>query len=271
MNLNFNKILKTIFPYIYIALATYIISTIIFLFLPKNGVDFEDVSLNQLEYKNYSGFYSSNGVVINNRLKNRANISLDSLSKYILKAIYSTSSNSGWIIIESKSSKDTTILQQLEEFNGYTLTKLYKKYVIFEKNSKEYKLELPKEENLTYGIENNNSIKENIVVKEGSVAVQRDYLNTYVNDLGKVWKDIAIQEIRENGKIDGFKINGVNKNSVFEKLGLKKNDIIKSINGNVLKSYADAFKIYNGINKLNYLRLEVLRNNEVVELNYEIN
>lgn len=271
MNLNFNKILKTIFPYIYIALAAYIISTIIFLFLPKNGVDFEDVSLNQLEYKNYSGFYSSNGVVINNRLKNRANISLDSLSKYILKAIYSTSSNSGWIIIESKSSKDTTILQQLEEFNGYTLTKLYKKYVIFEKNSKEYKLELPKEENLTYKIENNNSIKENIVVKEGSVAVQRDYLNTYVNDLGKVWKDIAIQEIRENGKIDGFKINGVNKNSVFEKLGLKKNDIIKSINGNILKSYADAFKIYNGINKLNYLRLEVLRNNEVVELNYEIN
>ncbi|XOB63363.1 hypothetical protein ACMC56_06030 [Campylobacterota bacterium DY0563] len=271
MNLNFNKILKTLFPYIYIALAAYIISTIIFLFLPKSSVEFEDVSLNQIEYKNYSGFYSSTATVVNNRVDNRTNISLDSLSKYVLKAIYSTTTNSGWIIIESKSSKDTTILQQLDEFNGYTLTKLYKKYVIFEKNAKEYKLELPKEENLTYGIENNDSIKENIVVKDGSVAVQRDYLNTYVNDLGKVWKDIAIQEIRQNGKIDGFKINGVNKNSVFQKLGLKKNDIIKSVNGNVLKSYADAFKIYNGINKLNYLRLEVLRNNEVVELNYEIN
>ena len=59
-------------------------------------------------------------------------------------------------------------------------------------------------------------------------------------------------------------------NSVFEKLGLKANDVIKSINNNSLNSYADAFNVYNNIGDTKYLNIEILRNNEVMELNYEI-
>lgn len=269
MNLDLNKILKRIFPFIYIALFAYIISTIIFLFLPKQGKTFEDTSLSQLEYQNYVGFYPTTNIPkINKPVKVK---DLDTISKYNLKAIYSTTSNSGWIIIEDKTSKKSTILQQFENFNGYILTKLFKKYIIFEKNSKEFKLELPHEENINYDIKTkNDSIQENIVVKDGNISVKRDYLNSYTKDLNKVWKDIAINDIRKNGEIEGFRINAVNKNSVFDKLGLKKGDIIKSVNGKIIKSYGDAFSLYNGVNKLNYLTLEVLRDNESVELNYEI-
>ncbi len=92
-----------------------------------------------------------------------------------------------------------------------------------------------------------------------------------MGNIDKVWKDINIKDIRKNGRIEGFKIYSLNKNSVFGKLGLKQNDVIKSVNGIEIRSYADAFNLYNEIKKLEYLNLEVLRNNEIVELDYEIN
>ena len=46
--------------------------------------------------------------------------------------------------------------------------------------------------------------------------------------------------------------------------------MIAIINNNSLNSYADAFNVYNNIGDTRYLNIEILRNNEVVELNYEI-
>lgn len=272
MNLPFNTILQKLLPYIFVILGAYIITTILFLFLPKSGVDFTEESTSTLKYKKYSGFYSRVKVStpkIDKKIKKK---NIQTLSKYQLKAVYSTTSNGGWASVEEKSSSKSTIIEQYEKFNGYTLTKLYKNYVIFEKNLKEFKLELPLDKEINYEIKRKtvSNVIENVVVNEDNIKVKRDYLNSYVNDIEKVWNNIAISDIRKNGKIDGFKINSVNKDSVFGKLGLRKNDIIKSINNQVITSYADAFKIYNEINNLDYLNIEVLRNNEIVELNYEI-
>ena len=53
-------------------------------------------------------------------------------------------------------------------------------------------------------------------------------------------------------------------------MGLKEGDIIKSVNNSVLGSYADAFKVYNDVGNIKYLNIEILRNNELMELSYEI-
>ena len=152
------------------------------------------------------------------------------------------------------------------------LTKLYKHYVLFEKAAKEYRLDIKLDnKNINYEVEQTvDNIKENLVISNDSVTVKRDYLNSYINDIEKVWNNISINEVKKNGVLEGFKISSVAKESVFAKLGLKKGDIIKSINNNVLTSYADAFKVYNNINNTQYLNLEILRNNEIMELNYEI-
>lgn len=273
MNLNFNTFLQKLLPYLFTSLLAYVITTITFIFLPKSGVDFVQKENTSLSYQIYDGFYLSTKVLENKESERKiVKEELQTLTKYQLKAVYSTSSNGGWIIIEEKSSKKSTILKQLEKFHGYTLAKLYKTYVIFERDSNKYKLEIPKEKNVNYEVEKKNkvSVNENIVVNGNSVSVNRNYLNSYVSNLDKVWKDIAITDIRKKGLIEGFQVNRVNKNSVFGELGLKQNDVIKSVNGTKIKSYADAFKIYNEINKLDYLTLEILRNNEIVELNYEI-
>jgi len=273
MNTTINNIIRKLIPYAFIGLLAYILATVAFFYLPKSGVDFVEESSTTLQYRQYNGFYSQQNVVAKKPVKKRvAKSNAQTLSNYILKGIYSTTSNSGWIIIENKRAKKSHFLSQYEEIDGYVLTKLYKNYVIFEKSAKEFRLDIEKKnEKVKYEVTRKvNNIKENIVVDNDTVKVKRDYLNSYVNDIDKVWNNIKIDEIRQNGKIDGFKVGRVNKNSVFGKLGLKKGDIIKSINNNVLNSYADAFKVYNNINNTKYLNIEILRDNEIMELNYEI-
>ncbi|XPV67452.1 MAG: hypothetical protein ACNI25_09000 [Halarcobacter sp.] len=270
MNSVSNTIYKKLIIYIYIILFAYILNTVLFIFLPKSGVEFVDEDNVSINYKKYSGFYSlSNNSDV---AKPKEIKTVATLSKYQLKAVYSTSTNGGWAIIEDKSSHKSIILAQYEKFNAYTLTKLFKTYIVFEKNLKEFKLELPTDEDVKYELTNNlsNNTKEKISFSNGKIKVKRDYLNSYVNDIDKVWNNIAITDVRVGNKIEGFKVDRVNLNSVFGKLGLVKGDVIKSINGTKMNSYADAFKVYNQINNIDYLSIEVLRNNEIVELNYEI-
>ncbi len=271
MNTTINILIKKLLPFIFIALLAYIINAIIFISLPKSGIDLRTKNETTLEFKKYIGFYNKPKILKKETTIKKAEVS--SLTKYKLKAIYSKDDNSGWISIENNSGSKSYILSQWEDIDGYILTKLYRTHVIFEKAAVEYKLELEKtKENISYEMSNiNNNIKENIVVKDDVVKVDRNYLNSYVNDVNKVWNNIAIKEIRKNKQIDGFKVFKVAKGSAFDKLGLKQGDIIKSINNRVLKSYADAFKVYNEINNTQYLNIEILRNNEIMELNYEIN
>ena len=268
MNINFNTLFQKFLPFIYVVLSAFLLNSIIFFSLPQSGVDFaKDESLS-LEYKKY-GFYSNIKNMEEKENLKESKQEMATLSKYNLKAVYYTSINSGWIVIEENSGLESYILAYGEKIEAYTLKKLFKDYVIFEKDKKEYKLQIKEKEPSSYD-DSSNSLTQEIIVKSNGAIVNRDYLNSYITNIDKVWNNIAISEIKNGEQIDGFKINKINKNSVFEKIGLKEGDVIKSVNNNVLSSYAEAFKVYNNMENTNYLNIEILRNNELMELNYEI-
>ena len=89
MNIDFNKLIQKLIPYTFLLLLAYLVSTIIFVYLPKNWVDFIDNTSQTLEYKKYDGFYSNAKPIIKKKEVKKV-IKQETLSKYILKAIYST-------------------------------------------------------------------------------------------------------------------------------------------------------------------------------------
>lgn len=269
MNINFNILFQKFLPYLYLILLAFLINSIIFFILPKNGVDFvKDQSLS-LNYKKY-GFYSNIKNDDLSQTKENNKQTIQDLSKYNLKAIYYSNINSGWVVLEDNTGNESYILAYGEKLDNYVLSKLFKNYVIFEKDKKEYKLEIKEKESSNYQ-ESNSDLNQQVIVKNNGATVSRDYLNSYIKDVDKIWTNIEISEMKNGETIYGFKINRVNKDSVFTKIGLKEGDIIKMVNDSVLSSYADAFKIYNNIGNTKYINMEILRDNEVVELNYEIN
>jgi len=104
----------------------------------------------------------------------------------------------------------------------------------------------------------------------GTKVVSRELLTSYVKDMDKIWKDISLSQHRNNGKLDGFKINYVKKNSDFEKLGLKRGDVLKAINAQELNSMNAAMEFYKEINDIENLTLTVERNGKSEDLEYEI-
>jgi len=141
MNINFNKIFLYILPFLYITVVLYTITTIMFFLLPKNAISIESINTN-LQYQRYK-FYSQ-GANLGEQISDiDTNKNIQILDIYELKAIVSTSSNKGWIIIENRTgNKENLTLFYKEEINGYLLDKIYKDYVIFIKNNKEYILKL---------------------------------------------------------------------------------------------------------------------------------
>lgn len=103
--------------------------------------------------------------------------------------------------------------------------------------------------------------------------VKRADLNNYMKNLPELLQQAtAIPNIipGTGGKVDGFKIIDIAPNSVYEKLGIKKNDVIKGVNGDLVDSPAKAMELYNTLKTSNRISLEVERNGSKVDMSYTI-
>lgn len=280
MNININTIIRLLFPFIVIAVVAYGISVAFYIYLPKS----QDNKITQdsytLEYNRYSiknYFEQTKEETIEKKPKKVEKKEYQLLSNINIQAIYAMENNGGFVIISEKGSSATHMLSISDQFKNYTLKEIYPSYVIFEKGSKEYKLTLisDEEKSKTNYIKepsvSKKALQEKVVEKnDSSFVVEKKLLNSYTSNISKIWKEVKIKEVMKNGKIDGFKIQRISKNSVLNKLGLQKNDILKSVNNIELKSYADAFKIYKQINQIKNLNMIVQRDNQEVEINYEL-
>ena len=205
-----------------------------------------------------------------------------SIKDITLLAIYN-SKDTTVITVEYK--RKTKVLARGDEINGFILEGAGNNFAIFSKKTKTYRVDLFKGKKST---SSKSSIKpasraESIPSKdsskvEGEVTdagdhkvVDRSLLDHYAKNMDDIYKNIGIKEVKEDGKIKGFRITFVRRDSPFAKLGIKRGDIIKSINGQEINSYNTAFEIYKNIQNVENLTMVIKRGKEEMELEYEIN
>jgi general secretion pathway protein C len=165
-----------------------------------------------------------------------------------LKAIYFDKNNS--FIIVSQKNKNI-FLNLNDKLNGYKLIKILPNEAIFKRNNQTYKL----------------GFKEIKVPKNTQeiIEINKNTIEKYKKNLSLVWNQIGIIKTPQ-----GYKITYIKPGSIFEKIGLKKGDIIMEINGMELKNDADAWRIYNNIEKYDYIEVMIKRNNRQKVLRYEM-
>jgi general secretion pathway protein C len=186
------------------------------------------------------------------------------------------------VITVSKNNK-SSVLVRGDEIDGYVLDDATAKEAIFLRNGKNYRITLieskqsPQSKSsvkYVFGDKKANkaagSASEGISEENGRTVVDKNLLRHYTKNMDDIWKNIGIKEIKEGGQIKGFKVNFVKRGSDFAKLGLKRGDVIKSINGQELNSYNSALEIYKNIDTMEDLTLTIKRGKEEMELEYEI-
>jgi len=211
-------------------------------------------------------------------------VPLSDIKSIKLLAIY----NSQDRVVVTVSKKDkTSVLVRGDKIDGYVLDAATAQEAIFLRDGKSYRIRLiepagnskgkssvryvsDKPTKLTMS-ENQAVSKGEVIEADGLTIVDRTLLDHYSKNMNDIWKNIGIKEIKEGKKIKGFKVNFVKRGSDFSKLGLRRGDVIRSINGQELNSYNAAFEIYKNIDTMDGLTLKIMRGKEEMELEYEIN
>ena len=205
-----------------------------------------------------------------------------SIKDITLKAIYS-SSDTTVVTIEHK--RKTKILGRGDVVDGFVLTSGGNTYAIFTKDEKSYRVDLLKRKtssntnshiktSSTSGKSSKTAPKEvagDIVDAGDHRIIDKSLLTHYANNMDDIYKNIGIAEIKDGSTVKGFKITFVKRGSPFAKLGVKRGDIIKSMNGQEINSYNAAFETYKNIGNVENLTLVIQRGKEEMELEYEIN
>jgi|GEM_PF-5125426 len=91
--------------------------------------------------------------------------------------------------------------------------------------------------------------------------------NTNVYD---VWSNTRVNEIYKNGKIFGYRIKDISNGSLFSSIGLIQGDTLLAINNKSIPTRGELIRIYQKIPQMQSLKITLLRQGKIKELEYEI-
>lgn len=266
MNINFNPSLfiHLLVRLLFLALLAKAISLSLWFFLPKEGMQNSADTQFIMPYMRYT--LESFGLKVPDvKAAEEANtLSIDSI---ILKAIYMMGDES-IIVVAPKTATDKSKTVKIGEmFEGYTLEKVYNDYVLFSKNSKQYRLYMAEQAAASRHKSTRSSQEERVNVLH---QVSSDEVKKMTENPADIWKNIGLQPHSTNGKQDGFRVSYVKKGGVFDTLGLRAGDVIRSINNKEIMNNAQAFEAYKEFKDAKALKVTIQRGKETMELEYEI-
>ncbi len=204
----------------------------------------------------------------------------DTIKDIRLIAVYRDKEN---VVVTVEYKGKTKVLGKGEDINGYVLDDAGEDYALFVKNAKSYKLTLyvPKKKNRGSSIisvpasssesEKKSDSSHGEVIEAGDRRIiEKDLVTHYRKHVNEVFKNIGLQDYKKSKKLEGFKVTFVKRGTPFAKLGLKRGDILKAVNGQPLTSYNAAFETYKNMNDMSNITLTVKRGKKEMELEYEI-
>lgn len=107
-------------------------------------------------------------------------------------------------------------------------------------------------------------------LNENAYKVDRSTLQKALDDPSKLRDGAQVLPNYDKGKISGFKVAGLKPNSIFSDLGILSGDIITKVNGRPLNSPNEALKLYQNLSSTGNVTIEVERNGQRVERQYNI-
>lgn len=264
MNRNFNlKLINIAVKILFVILLAYFVSFAAWIYLPKSESFFLPAKSFVMPYNIYrlNNMLNATTITPANNLKQKKSINIENMALIGLYGI----KNYGFIVVAMKKDMSKTYIISIgEEFKGYKLISIGNKSATFTKNNQRFVLNMTAKK-----------IKmpsyETPVEASGIKDISYHLISYYMKHPKNIWRNISINDYRQNSKLTGFIITWINPRSVFATLGLKKGDIITQINNHVVHSYKDVFDVYNHINQLHAVELVVKRGNKKLEFTYAIN
>ena len=100
--------------------------------------------------------------------------------------------------------------------------------------------------------------------------IHRSYLNRNIRNFPKLLSQARVVPHFNQGKPDGFVINNIVPNSLYQHIGLRNGDIILKVNGQAITSAQQGMQMYQTLQNASSIDLELRRNGATLPIHYQI-
>ncbi len=117
----------------------------------------------------------------------------------------------------------------------------------------------------------NDKFKDGIqVVSATERIVDRSLIHEVVRNPAQIIRSVRVRPHRKNGKVVGYKIRRIKKNSPLAMLGAKRGDVIHSVNGKSLSSVNQALQVYQSMGREDDFTFSITRRGKPVKMKVQI-
>ena len=108
-------------------------------------------------------------------------------------------------------------------------------------------------------------------VDDNNYVIDRELVDRYLTDLDAISRlGRAIPHRGSDGEIDGYRLSGVRRRSIGDKIGIKNGDIVHSVNGQTLNSMQGAMAAYQTLQSESSFTFEITRRGQRQTMSYQV-
>ena len=184
-------------------------------------------------------------------------------------------------VIEDKSSRKVDAYRIGDRIGDYEITRIDRGRVYLSRNGTEEVLELPDLAKTSsassagrgagrQGRRFTSSVLEGIRREGNRFEVDHSVIEKAMSNMGQILRSARVVPYLKDGKLKGFKIYGIRRGSLYDKIGLKNRDIIQRVNGIELTGPEQALQLFEILRNERQITVDIIRNGKQQTLTYTI-
>ncbi len=108
-------------------------------------------------------------------------------------------------------------------------------------------------------------------IRAQRVSLRRNMINEAMNDVSKLMTEIKISpHLGQDGQPSGLAVSNIKPNSIFRRMGLRNGDVLKSVDGQDIRTVDDALKFYESMKSADSLSVQIQRRGRERTIEYHI-
>jgi general secretion pathway protein C len=108
-------------------------------------------------------------------------------------------------------------------------------------------------------------------LSESQYAVSKRYLDSQLASMNQLLTDVrAVPNLEKGGATDGFKVFAIRKGSLFDKIGLQNNDVVKRINGIELDSAEKGLELFQVLKNETAFNVDLMRKSQKTTMRFTV-
>ncbi len=102
------------------------------------------------------------------------------------------------------------------------------------------------------------------------ISLKRERIESAVNDLGSLMKQVRIRPHYKDGKSDGLTLSGIRSKSIFSEMGFRNGDVIVGVDGSDIESVDDALSLYENLQSAESVQVQIRRRGRLQTIDYQV-